>query len=172
MSNQAFPAKINPRKWAEKGSSWTGDLPLSHFTRLVESLQGSAGVVKVSMEFGVDEERIRFVRGDLHAQVEMTCQRCLEPVKLAVESDFSLGIVWHDEAAANLPSHYDPLIVSDEFVEMLPVLEDELIISLPLVPLHEDCEVKTEYGEAVEEVLDERPASNPFDVLTQLKLKK
>ncbi|MFP8968395.1 YceD family protein [Pokkaliibacter sp. CJK22405] len=172
MSNQAFPARINPRKWAEKGSSWTGELPLSQFTRLTGALQDSEGQVKASVEFGVDEERIRYMKCDLSASVKMTCQRCLTPVELTVETSCSLGIVWHEEAAENLPSHYDPMIVSEETAEILPVLEDELIISLPIVPVHEDCTVQTEFSDPDEPILDDRPASNPFDVLAQLKLKK
>ncbi|MFB9885121.1 YceD family protein [Balneatrix alpica] len=169
MSNQAFPAIINPRKWAEKGFSWSGELPLSHFARLCESLQGSEGAVKAQLQFGVDEEGLRYMRGQLQTQVTLICQRCLTPVVKTLETELSMGMAWHDEAAAALPSYYDPMIVSEEQVELLPVLEDELILALPLVAMHDDCEVQTEFGEPVQSEVDERPASNPFAVLAQLK---
>lgn len=98
----------------------------------------------------------------------MTCQRCLEPVEVAVEADFNLGVAASEEAAKQLPRSYDPLIIEGEEIELLSVVEEELILSLPFDAYHDDCSINTSFGEA-EAVAEDNEKPNPFSVLAQLK---
>ena len=77
-------------------------------------------------------------------------------------------MVSKEEAVAKLPRRYDPLVVRGEPHELYRALEDELIVSLPLIPHHEDCEVKTEYHDPDAKPEDDRKV-NPFSMLAQLK---
>jgi uncharacterized protein len=55
-------------------------------------------------------------------------------------------------------------------IELLPIIEDELMLSLPLVPFHDDCSIQTSFGDAATaRTQEEKP--NPFSVLAQLKEK-
>jgi uncharacterized metal-binding protein YceD (DUF177 family) len=74
---------------------------------------------------------------------------------------------------ATLPSTHEPVLVENEQLNLLAVIEDELILSLPQVVYHDeaDCAVSRDElssGESAESDSDS-PAKNPFEVLKQLK---
>jgi uncharacterized protein len=109
---------------------------------------------------------------DLRASVQlpMQCQRCLTPVLQSVEAERSFRFVADEATAAALDdeSEEDILVISRDF-HALALVEDELILSLPLVPLHDVCPEAVPMS-AVDpefEAAAERP--NAFGVLAGLK---
>ncbi|MEH6822581.1 MAG: YceD family protein [Motiliproteus sp.] len=171
MLKPSLPITIDSRQAADQGRILGGDIMLLKLERLSGYLVDSDGAVNVSMTFGVDEERIRYVKGCASATVRMLCQRCLEPVTLELEAEINLGIVADDEAAKQLPRYYDPYIVNEPRQDVYQLIEEELILTLPLIAQHQDCVVKTEYGEAAEPSGD-NDRKNPFNVLAQFKANK
>jgi uncharacterized protein len=168
MSDGRLPERIDPIRLAEGKRILSGVLDLGALSRLAGYITEGQGTVRVEMEFGVDEEGIRFARGHLTTEVGIACQRCLESFRLPLESNFQLGIVTSEALAERLPEHYDPLIVGAEPFFLRDMVEDELILSLPIVPKHPDdhCPVRT----AEEQENEGEPLrENPFSVLAQLK---
>ncbi|WP_415884588.1 YceD family protein [Neptuniibacter sp. QD34_54] len=166
MSNGPLPKRVDPRKLAEREVRIAGQAALKDMPNLCQALVDKEGEIQVDLQFAVDEQRIRTLTGSATGHVTMTCQRCLESVEVAVEADFNLGVAASEEAAQQLPRSYDPLIVEGEEIELLSVIEEELILSLPHDAYHDDCSINTSFGEAVTEE-NEKP--NPFSVLAQLK---
>ncbi len=109
---------------------------------------------------------------DVQAQVHQTCQRCLQPAALDLHVDRPFRFV-HDEAQAaalDADSDDDVLVMSRRF-DLLEWVEDELLLALPIVPLHEACPAPLPLPtEPEEEVEPSKP--NPFAVLQALKGKK
>ncbi len=171
MSKASLPITVDPRRAADQGRLLDGEITLEKLGRLSSYLVDSDGVVDVSLTFGVDEERIRFIKGSAATTVKMLCQRCLEPVTLELKAEMNLGIVTDDEAAKQLPDYYDPNIIDEPKQNIYQLVEQELILTLPLIAQHQDCVVKTSYGEFVNELTDSEKA-NPFNVLVQLKTNK
>lgn len=169
MSNTPLPKKVDPRKLAERAVQITGSVEVSALPRLVSFLCQDSGTVEASLRFAVDEQHLRTLSGEVTGQVYMTCQRCLEPVAVDVEGQLQLAVVLNDEQARDLPRHYDPLLVEDEEVELLSVIEDELILSLPSVPMHDSCTVRTRFGDEPDAAHAQQDKPNPFSVLAQLK---
>lgn len=168
MSNGPLPKKADPRKLAEREAQITGIAEISAMPRLASFLCNEQGAIHVTLNFAVDEQHLRTVSGAANGEVYMTCQRCLEPVGVNVEAVLNLAVVLNDEQASNLPRYYDPLLVEEEDLELLPIVEDELILSLPSVPKHADCSVKTSWGDH-ETVRLQQEKPNPFSVLASLK---
>lgn len=107
------------------------------------------------------------------ASVPLVCQRCLKPVQVALQVDRDFRFV-PDEATAlaeDDDSLEDLLVLSPEF-DLLALLEDELLMDLPLVPMHEVCD--SAHLVAGKDLLDEDVAEkpNPFAVLAALKARK
>ncbi len=172
MSNTPLLKQINPFQSAQRGLQVTGQIPIAKLERLSASLVDSQGFVEVELVFGVDEEKIRTLQGVATAKVRLACQRCLEPVAIELQATLNLGMVTSEEAAKNLPGRYDPLVVAEPVLELHSVVEDELILCLPLIPQHDDCEIQTSFGEAEAPAVEEVKKPNPFSVLAQLKAKK
>ena len=167
MSKAPLPNTVDPRRSADQGLSYQGCLSLKKLQQLAVSLIEPEGDVNVSITFGVDEERIRYLNGTAEASVQMLCQRCLEPVAIDLKAELNLGIVRDDEAAQMLPKRYDPLVVEHE-LDLSEIIEEELILTLPLIATHQDCVVKTDYRDPdAKPEGDDKP--NPFSVLAQLK---
>lgn len=173
MSNAPLPKKIDPRKLAERGVRIEGEILLGALPNLVTMLADKEGSLKVDLQFENDEQRIRTIKGTAGGKVSMTCQRCLEPVEIEIEAKFNLAVAPTEEHAKSLPRYYDPLIVEGDELELPGMVEEELILSLPIVPYHDDCSVQTSFGD--EASTDSDPVSekpNPFSVLASLKADK
>ncbi len=171
MSKDTIPTKVDPFRFADNGTRLQGTLPINEMTRLKSGLASDEGGVDINLLFGVDEEGIRFLRGHLKTDLIVQCQRCMETFKYGIIDDFMLGIVETEEQADELPERFDPVVVKDEELSILEVVEDELIVSLPIVPMHksEDCKVKMPFKADSD---DEAESDNPFKVIELLRTKK
>lgn len=144
-------------------------MALSELSRLADVALDSDSEVKVALEFGVDEEKHRVISGQALCALTVTCQRCLEPVEVNLEAGINLAIVWDEERAKQLPRTLDPLILPEGPADLYQIIEDELLLNLPMVSYHdEDCIEQTSFGDEVA-VAEAAPSKNPFQVLEQLK---
>jgi uncharacterized protein len=160
---------IDPLSLAAKGRTLEGRIPLAKLARLGPSLQSTQGEAEASLRFGVDEAGMPNVTGRVRATLMLQCQRCMQAMAYAVDSQIRLGIVKSREAAERLPANYDPLLVSGEEMKAADIVEDELILALPIVAMHEraDCPLGAEFQE--QEADAEPKRENPFAVLAGLK---
>ncbi|SDU00460.1 YceD family protein [Halopseudomonas salegens] len=166
-----IPEFIDPRRLADRGVTLQGAISADRLPRLLAAVNAVADEVNVVLNFARDEQGLATLHGHYQAQVEMTCQRCLEGVTLPLDSRCEVGFVVSDEAARQLPRHYEPVIVDDEKLNLLSLIEEELLLALPAVPMHplEKCQHPDGFtpDEGPEEEEAERP--NPFSVLAKLK---
>ncbi len=130
--------RFDPWKLAAIGGRLQGKIPLDCLPRLGSLLAASADQVSVDLMAGVDAQAIAFLRGHLETTVRLICQRCLAPFDLPLTVPFRLGLAHDERQAENLPEEYDPLLVSAEGVALAELAEDELILALPLAPMHND----------------------------------
>ncbi len=101
----------------------------------------------------------------------LICQRCLEPAVLGLDTECDVGFVASDEAAKNLPRNYEPVILDDEALDLHELIEDELLLALPAVPMHPmgTCQHPPGYQPDEAEPEEEAEKPNPFSVLAKLK---
>lgn len=170
MSNGNLPKIVDPRKLAERGVRLTGAVPVKAMPRLLSYLCKDQDVISVDLQFDLDELRHRTITGSATGRVHMTCQRCLEATAVEINAQFNLALAFNEERAKQLPSYYDPLIVEEDEANLLDIVEEELILSLPLVPYHDDCSVQTTFGDSsTTEKSEQNTTPNPFSILAQLK---
>ena len=108
------------------------------------------------------------------ARVGLVCQRCLGPLQLTLDVQRQFYWVMNEDTAMALDEAMEEdVLVSSSAFDGQALIEDELIMSLPLVPMHETCLVALpqQLGVSIDdELLSIRP--NPFAVLSGLKVKK
>ena len=162
---------IEPLSLAEKGRTLSGRVAVSRLDRLCQSLHGGKGEVEVRLHFDKDEGGQPNVTGHLSTTLQLECQRCMQAMELPVSVDVQLGIVRTQQQAESLPDNYDPLLVSDEQITATDIVEDELILALPLVALHEMDECPAADRVLAQDEQDEPipQRENPFAVLADLK---
>ena len=79
MSEKFIPEYIDPFRYAEQSLKLDGPVKVSEMQRLSSSLNSGDELVAVHLEFGVDEQGITFIKGDLKTKLTLQCQRCMEP---------------------------------------------------------------------------------------------
>jgi uncharacterized protein len=163
----ALPERVDASRMVQARRSFQGKLPLASFRRLRESLAAAEGDADFDLEFGRDEFGVAFLAVRVDADLPLMCQRTLEVYPQRVHVDQRLGLIGDESEEAALPPGYEPLLILDGTVNPADVIEDELILALPVVPLKPGAPLEW-HDEGVEE--DSEP--NPFASLAKLKKKK
>lgn len=127
---------------AERQSVLSGEIELKRLARLRDMLHADDGSVTAKLRFTKHSGAWVIVELECEATLALRCQRCLEPMLHAVEARVELGLVESASMAARLPEGYEPVVLERERLMPAQLIEDELIVSLPLMPKHarpEDC---------------------------------
>ena len=168
MKNLLLPQHINILRLAEYAVNFHGSLLIKDMQRLAPSLHSEEGEVVVNLDLGSDEGT-RFCRVQLKTKVTLPCQRCMEPFSYEIISDFLHGIVNSEREAETLAEHYEPIIVQDGLLIVQDMIEDELILKLPIVPMHPQGECKVKLPLTDSSWVKEEEKQSPFKVLKLLK---
>ncbi len=156
---------VDPYKMAKNGQTVQGKLALSSMLRANKMLAADTGDLTYELVFSSDAERACFVSGKLDAQLTVCCQRCLQNFALPLAHEFEVTVVNNDADAKLLINDYEPVVIEQGKLYPTELIEDELILALPLVPMHQ--ELCVEYTKTEEQEL-----RNPFQVLQKLNVKK
>jgi uncharacterized protein len=173
MIKDYLPTQVDPFRFAENATKLQGILPLNAMERLTPSLFTQDGEVKVSLTFGIDEQGARFLRCHIECRLTLQCQRCMQPFIHEIIEKLNYGIIDSEDKMSSLSTDYEPLLIRDGMINISDVIEEELIVNLPIVPMHnqQDCPVKLPLVvvDETEEVTIEK--ENPFKVIEFLSAK-
>lgn len=181
-----LPQRVDPFRFAQLGVKLEAQIPADKLNRLQAAVNTVPENVLATLEFSRDAHGYRVIQGDLSATVEVMCQRCLEPMVMPLQTQVNLAVVLNEDQAKLLPKSLDPWLLEGETddADLYEVLEDELLLSLPIVAAHEHpCLDADSYSSAIQETVtattdavnqdsEQAEASdNPFKILEQLKVK-
>ena len=171
--SQQLPEQIDPFRLVRQKRILTGTIGLARMLRLLPQLQHAQGQAHVELEFGTDDMGVQFARGEVHTELPLVCQRCLQPMMYAVRAPIALGFVTQPRDAEAMPPHYDPIVVAEVPIPLLDLIEDELLLALPIVATHDEGSCEAVVMQEPETTPTPEPErENPFAVLAQLKAKK
>ena len=144
-----------------------GRLPLVAMARLRDLLADTGGEVRFSLEFGQDALQVSFAELRLEAGLPLVCQRSLQRFLQPVELVQRYGLIRDEADEAALPLGYEALLVPDDGdLRPAELVEDELILAVPLVPVMPGSEsVERDWPVSS----DEEARTRPFAVLAALK---
>ena len=163
----ALPERVDASRMVQARRSFQGKLPLASFGRLRASLAAVEGEAEYDLDFGRDELGVAYLAVRVDAELPLTCQRTLEAYRQPVHVDQRLGLIGEESEEAALPPGYEPLLIPDGELSLADVIEDELILALPVVPLKPGAPLEWHDEGAVEE-----SEPNPFAALGTLRKKR
>ncbi len=134
--SHAHSEKLDINPLANREARLEGELDMDNFERLEEAVIGFEGPVSYTLDFSLGVQRRPAVHGHIQGNMVMQCQRCMQPMAVLVASDVALGAICDDEMAQHLPVDLEPLQCDDWKFELKQLIEDELLLALPLAPLH------------------------------------
>lgn len=161
--------------WRAVGArrQFEGQAPLSSFVRLGESLADLEGRCSFRLQFDRDRFQTAVVHLEAEAALPLICQRTLKRFLWPVRIDQTLGLIRSEAEEASLPPGVEPLLVpADGEMVLLDMVEDELILALPVVPVDPEGEIEWSGEEEAEAADDEPQRENPFAALSALKSNK
>ena len=169
---------LDVKAFAKSQMRLEGETPVVEFERLAEDCVGDVtGQVVWSVEGAVQPDASGkdaiWLHLEAKANVPLTCQRCLHPVpvELLIEQDFRFVADEATAVAEDDESEEDLLVLEDHF-DVLALIEDELLMALPLVPMHPTCLSEQAPTSKEEEAILAEAKPNPFAVLASLKTRK
>lgn len=133
-----LPKTIDPIRIAKQGAHLEGQLSLHQCERLQAICDQADLQAQVTMDLNTDiKANLPYIRGNIAATVNMICQRCNKPMQYDLDIPFLLSPTTSEKQSKNLPSEYDPLVVHDEQVIVSEMIEDEILLALPMVVKHD-----------------------------------
>lgn len=165
---------INLLEFVRSGQSRADTLSLAEMQRLGAVQQEGALQWQINGlgDPQADRRNKLFFDLSISGAVAVTCQRCLEPVKLKVALQRRFLVAKTEQEADAVPLDDDSIevVVGSEDFDVAALVEDEVILSLPLVPMHQSC--RHPAGQVAGPILEEGAVAekvSPFAVLDQLK---
>jgi DUF177 domain-containing protein len=121
-------------------------VPLAELPRLRSQLASVDGMVRGRVHF-TRESGFVVVDLTLSGAATLVCQRCLEAMTEPVSSSTRIALITADAEASRVPEHLEPMLAPGGRTTIGELVEEELLLALPIVPLHEqesDCAISTD----------------------------
>lgn len=156
-------AVVDSLEFARKGGHLAGSVAVAALGRLADALADTGGELAYSLDGGRNGDGKPFLHLRVSGRLQLSCQRCLSALPFEVEIDSRLllvapGEAWPDD---ELVDDGSDAIEADAALAVLPLIEDEVLLALPIAPRHGDCRPPQADGG------DKKPS--PFAALASLK---
>ena len=173
---------VNLRELARTSAAICVEAPLSAFERVaalaVTGLGATERVIRLNLNVSEWHKGV-LLAGDLEGSVTLTCQRCMEAMDFSLAGPVLLAMSEEDEEVEGLPEECELISLLDagelgrtlDEVCLLPLVEDELLLRIPLVPMHSEgaaCDGRARIGESSVTAQPREEIARPFSALADL----
>jgi uncharacterized protein len=121
---------------ADGGFDVDFEIPLAELPALRSARAGVAGSVSGRAHFA-REQGVAVAELSLQGSATLECQRCLRPMELPLETVTRVALVASVAEAARLPADLEPVLAAEGRISIGQLVTEELLLSLPIVPLHQ-----------------------------------
>jgi uncharacterized protein len=169
LPNSRVPESVDAWRMVAAQREFEGRIPLAAMSRLRDSLLEPEGDARYVLAFGTDALKLPYAELRIEAELPLECQSSLRRFVLPVRLVQRLGLIRDEADEAALPEEYEALLVeADGMLKPAELVEDELILAMPVVPVSPEAEmVEREFVPPAEETAQ----ANPFAALAGLKKK-
>ena len=145
------------------------DVPLAELPRLRSKIAGIGGSVRGTVRF---EKQSGFAVAELSltGKAMLQCQRCMQAMELPIDSTTAVALIGAESEAPEVPEEFEPVLAREGRISAGELVEEELLLALPIVPLHEelrDCAVPPS-APLVTDAEPEHVSQRPFEQLGEL----
>jgi uncharacterized protein len=155
---------------ADRQADVAFEIPLSRLPRVQAKIAGAKGTVRGVAHFR-REAGFRVAEIEMEGDAKLVCQRCLSPMIWPLEGESRVAIVAAESDADRVPQEFETAHAPDDRVRVSDLVEEELLLTLPLVPLHADpseCKAQDEAPEIHDESAPAQETQRPFERLGEL----
>jgi len=142
------PRVIDGFEFAAAGGRLGGDWPVAGFPRLNDVLAGSRGTLRYELQGVPEHQGRRALRLRVEGGLELACQRCLAALEypLRIDALLLLAATQAEIDAEPLAAEGPERIVGEREMRVHDLIEDEVLLALPIAPRHERCAAQPAAG--------------------------
>jgi uncharacterized protein len=171
-----LPQSVDPWRLAGQGGVISGEVALEGLQRVADLLQQPSGNAVFEFRFTKDANGRVLIDGFVRAEMAIQCQRCMEVMRLPVDASPQLAVIEAVAEADRIPEACDPVLAEAGSLSIVDLIEDELLLAIPQVPMHEKRACKIDLASVGDPPADrlenEAKTDNPFAVLSALRTEK
>jgi uncharacterized protein len=123
------------KKLADTRAAFDFEMPVADLPGLPPELLASDGQVQVKLRFS-REQGFAMADVQLRAQLQVTCQRCMDPMPLAVDTSTPVLVVQSEREAEEAPAGWETFLAPEGRLSLEALAAEELLLAVPIVPLH------------------------------------
>ena len=140
---------------AEREAVLSGEIELRQLARLREILHSDRGNIQASLKFHRQTNGSVTVDLIFETVLELICQRCLEPVVRNVSERSSLTLLAPESMNSREAKEGEAVVLTEGRLNPAALIEDELIVSLPIIPRHAEIDECGSVAQAVQALAPE-----------------
>lgn len=173
---------IDSLDFARNGQQINGEVPVAELPRLLDMLENTQGILRYTVRGGVDKQGNPLLDISMAGSCRLRCQRCLSGMEYPLQLDERLLL--RDQASLDVlddeEEEFDSILAESQ-LDVLNLLEEEILLSLPIAPRHEagGCQAiddgnvanadNPHSSDELKELTPFEEKENPFAVLAKLK---
>ena len=162
-----YPDWVNPWTAAEGQRQFAGSMALSQMLRLLPLLSSEGGQVRFELAFQLDQERRPEIDIQVFAELPLICQRSLQQYLEPIRRQSVVSVVMTQAEQDLLPEAAEPVLVEEGRIALKRLVEDELLLAVPLVPRNPDVDI-VDLSTGEDEIVEDEKRQ-PFAELAKLK---
>jgi uncharacterized protein len=169
--SESNAGRIDLDKIGPQGLTVSGEIALDRLSRLVGAIEGTTCPIAYHLTLHRDPRGFVAATGSVRTTVRLVCQRCLQVMTWPIDAPLAIGIVESEGLFQRLPEALEPHLASSGEVMVADLIEDELLLALPLAATHDAPGECPAPGEPDPRETEGGRDDNPFAVLARLKTK-
>jgi len=135
---EVLPARLDPQVMADQNRELTGFVPSEGMLRLKNSVVSMEPMVAVCLQFSRGLYGLPRVTGWIKHTLGLRCERCLDEVAISLDQPIEVFIRLESEELPEITDNLEFYEYAGKSLELADLIEDELLLALPLFPKHED----------------------------------
>ena len=156
---------IDSLDFAGSGKQIDAQVPFAELPRLLDVLDNPQGILHYTLQGGLDNQGRPVLDVSMTGRCQLRCQRCLKGMDYAIQHEARLLLC--DQAGLDVLEDEEEAfdgILADAHLDVLALLEDEILLNLPISPMHDSGACQVAEGESTQ-----KGKQHPFAVLEKLK---
>ena len=142
---------------ADRQTEVAFEIPVDQMPKVRERFASASGQVRGVARFR-REAGFRVADLEMSGSAQLVCQRCLEPMQVPVEASAHVALLVSEAEADRVPPEFETVHVPENRIRVRDLVEEELLLTLPISPLHEEAD---ECGAQIEPQMPETQPDAP-----------
>ncbi|UJF24087.1 DUF177 domain-containing protein [Suttonella sp. R2A3] len=160
-----LPREIDPWAFARARQLADGELSRKDLPALKQWTTDNHPLT-AHLEGAIDDYQQPCLQGSLHIDLQMQCQRCLQPLVMSVEREFAYVPIRSQALEDRVEGGAETLICDNEILDVAWFLQEEVLLAMPMIAKHDDCEPPINTAES--DPSEEEASEHPFAALKAL----